>query len=145
MGIFYEMVEVINRTSKPLNGRFDGQDITLLPNYEPGGGEMINRGENMVPKVAVGHLKHQNPLMNSEDPLNPLAYTTLIGRVANKRKGEVQKDDLSYLEQDEEAVTRVNREEFEDDKMIRTKVRGRKKHSSYQAMNPQNPELQIKS
>lgn len=145
MGIFYEMVEVINRTSKPLTGRFDGQDITLLPNYEVGGGEMINRGANMVPRVAVGHLKHQNPLMNSEDPLNPRAYTSLIGWVASVRKGEKQTDDLSYLEQDETALTRVNREEFEDDRMIRTKVRGRKKHSSYQALTPQNPELQIKS
>lgn len=144
MGIFYEMVEVINRTSKPLTGRFDGQDLTLLPNYNDKG-EQINRGENMVPRVAVGHLKQQNPLMNSEDPLNPLSYTSLVGRVAVARKGEVQKDALTYLEQDETALTRVNREEFEDDRMIKTKVRGRKKHSSYQAMQPMNSDYQDKN
>ena len=59
MGIFQEMVIVVNRTPVPLNVRFDGQDTVLPP------------GESALPKVAVGYAKNQNPIMGSADPNNP--------------------------------------------------------------------------
>lgn len=59
MGIFYEQVEVVNRAPIPLNVRFDGQDMVLVP------------GKNIVPKVAVQYGKNQNPVMGTQDPENP--------------------------------------------------------------------------
>lgn len=142
MGIFHQMVEVINRSSKPLTGRFDGQEITILPNYNAKG-ELLEDVQNMVPRLVVQHLKSQNVVMDTEDPLNPLSFQSLIGMVAPR--GHKQKDEIDYLEQDENAVTRVNRKEFEDDKMIKTKVRGRKKPSTFQALQPLNSEFQERS
>lgn len=59
MGIFYEMVKVVNLAPIPLNVRFDGQDMEILP------------GETMMPKVAVLYAKNQNPIMGSQSASNP--------------------------------------------------------------------------
>lgn len=59
MGIFHEMVEVVNRAPVPLTVRFDGQDTVLKP------------GKNMLPKLVVPYAKNQNPIMGSQDPENP--------------------------------------------------------------------------
>ena len=59
MGIFQEMVVVVNRAPVNLSGRYDGQEITLVP------------GEQPVPKIAVSFIKNQNPIMGSADADNP--------------------------------------------------------------------------
>ncbi len=59
MGIFQEMVIVVNRTPVTLLATFDGQEMQLPP------------GESPMPKVAVGYAKNQNPIMGSADPNNP--------------------------------------------------------------------------
>lgn len=59
MGIFYDMTNVVNRAPEPITVRFDGQDMTLTP------------GENRIPTMAVQYGKNQNPIMGSQDPLNP--------------------------------------------------------------------------
>ncbi len=59
MGIFQEMVMVVNRTPITLTATFDGQETFLPP------------GESPLPKVAVNYAKNQNPIMGSADPTNP--------------------------------------------------------------------------
>lgn len=59
MGIFYEMVKVVNLAPVPINVRFDGQDMTIEP------------GEAMLPRVAVVFAKNQNPVMGTQSASNP--------------------------------------------------------------------------
>jgi len=122
MGVFQQMVEVVNRTSKTLNLRFDGQDMELVPNYTPEG-EPINPGGNMIPVQTVGHAKSQNVLMGSEDPQNPSEYVVLVGLRA--KPGQKQRDDITHLEQSNE-LTRVKLEEYLDDPTQKIIVAGRR-------------------
>src|SRR5258708_30437638 len=59
MGIFYEMVELTNRSPIDLFVTFDGQAKRLKP------------GKNQVPAMVIQHAKNQNPIMGSHDPHNP--------------------------------------------------------------------------
>ena len=116
MGVFQELVTVINRTSKPLNVRFDGQDFELKPNYNVEG-ELIKGVVNQIPSQTVIYAKSQNVLMGSEDPFDPSEFVVLIGAVA--KKGQKQKDDISYCEQSNEP-TRVRLKDYlGDDPMIK--------------------------
>lgn len=128
MGVFYEQTEVVNRTSKKLSVRFDGQDIELEPNYTEAG-ELIPDVHNLLPSCTVPYAKSQNVLMGSEDPLDPSDYQVLIGKVANRKKGEKQVDDLSWCEQSAE-LTRVKLDEYLDDPSISITVGGRRVRNS---------------
>lgn len=112
MGIFFEMCELVNRTSKPLVVRFDGQNMVLDPNYTPEG-EFIESVHNHVPKMTVAHAKSQNLLMGSEDTEDPTVYEVLVGVKAGK--GEKQLDDISFCEQSEEP-TRVPVQDYVDER-----------------------------
>jgi len=68
LGTFKDSVTLVNRTSDPLNVRYDGEDITLQPGENPG-----------FPLVAVGYAKRQNPLMGSKHPINLNKYISLVG------------------------------------------------------------------
>lgn len=122
MGIFYEQIEIVNRTSKKLNVRFDGQDIELEPNYDAEG-KRLKEVRNMIPLVAAPYAKSQNVLMGSEHPIDPSEWETLVGVIA--KKGQKQKDDISYCEQSD-AVSRVVLEEYLDDPTLKVQVGGRR-------------------
>ena len=127
MGIFYEQSEVVNRTSKKLHVRYDGQDIELLPNYTETG-ERIADVRNMLPTVCVAYAKSQNVLMGSEDPFDPSEFEVLVGLVA--KAGAKQKDDISFCEQSSE-LTRVRLEDYLDDPNVKEiKVAGRRVRNS---------------
>jgi hypothetical protein len=126
MGIFYAQVEVINRTSKMLHCRYDGQDIELEPNYDAEG-KRIEGVHNMLPEVAVPYAKSQNVRMGSEDPHDPSEYDVLVGVLA--KKGQKQKDDISHLEQSS-ALTRVKLEDYLDDPSLKITVGGRQVRNS---------------
>lgn len=126
MGIFYEQVEIVNRTSKTLSVRYDGQDIELEPNFDEKG-EKLKDVHNFIPLVAAPYAKSQNVLMGSEDPIDPSDYQVLVGVIA--KKGNKQKDDISYLEQSKE-VTRVKLEDYLDDPTLEIKVGGRRVRNS---------------
>jgi len=68
LGVFKDSVTLINRTSRKLNVRYDGEDITVEPGENPG-----------FPLVAVPYAKKQNPLMGSKHPINPNKYICLVG------------------------------------------------------------------
>src|SRR3954471_21954137 len=59
MGIFFEQATVVNRAPVPLTVRFDGQETVIPP------------GESPLPVVSINYAKNQNPIMGSQDPLNP--------------------------------------------------------------------------
>jgi len=59
MGIFHELVEVINRAPVDLRVTFDGQTTVLKP------------GRNSLPKITVDYAKRQNVIMGTADPDNP--------------------------------------------------------------------------
>lgn len=123
MGVFHTMVEVVNRTSKPLTVRFDGQDMVLQPNYNVEG-KLLPDVHNLIPDIAVPYAKSQNVRMGSEDPLDPSSYDELVAVKAVK-SGVKQKDDLSYLEQSDE-LTRVRLEDYLDDPTAKITVAGRR-------------------
>ena len=68
LGVFKDSVTLVNRTSRKLNVRYDGEDITVEPGENPG-----------FPLVAVPYAKKQNPLMGSKHPINPNKYICLVG------------------------------------------------------------------
>jgi hypothetical protein len=59
MGIFHELITIVNRAPVPLSVCFDGQAQT------------IPVGESPLPKIVVAYAKNQNPVMGSHDADNP--------------------------------------------------------------------------
>lgn len=59
MGIFHELMEVVNRAPWPLSIRFDGSEMTLKP------------GKSFIPRQCWGYALNQNPIMGSHDAFNP--------------------------------------------------------------------------
>lgn len=68
LATFRDSVTLINRTSRTLDVRYDGEDMKIPPGENPG-----------FPKVAVPYAKKQNPLMGSKHPINPTRYISLVG------------------------------------------------------------------
>lgn len=122
MGIFYEQTEVVNRTSRVLAVRFDGQDTELQPNYTAEG-KLIPEVHNLIPTITVPYAKSQNVLMGSEDPLDPTDYEVLIGVLT--KPGQKQRDDISFCEQSSE-MTRVKLEDYLDDPSLKIELAGRR-------------------
>jgi hypothetical protein len=123
MATWGDLVEVVNRTSKPLSVRFDGQDVTLEPNYDAAG-KPIAGVRNFIPRTVVRFAKDQNVLMGSEDPIDIFDYEPLVGVKA--AKGAKQRDDLSFQEQSD-APSRVDLGLLLDDPKLKV-VPGRGKH-----------------
>lgn len=128
MAIFGETVNLVNRTKKLLNARFDGRDEAIFPGENPG-----------FPKVAVTYAKRQNPLMGSEDPQNPTlsGCEYLVG--VKVKTGEQQVDDITPLEQNEEAPQRFNRDTLHE-KGYKEVVK-KNRINRFEAATPSNSEL----
>lgn len=116
MGIFQEMVTVVNRTPISLTVQFDGQCTNVPP------------GESPLPALVIGYAKNQNPIMGSADPLNP----SLSGaRYLIGVKGT--KDNCEPLTKEEwkahcEAASRMDLAELFDDVLLskeHVEVRGK--------------------
>ena len=59
MGIFHDMVTVINRAPVTLRVTFDGQSLDITP------------GETILPAIVVAFAKNQNPVRGTADMDNP--------------------------------------------------------------------------
>ena len=118
MGIFYEQVEIINRTSGKLAVRFDGQEIELKPNYTAEG-KPLKDVHNMIPTIVVPYARSQCVLMGSEDPLDPSLWESLVGVKGNK------KHNTSFLEQSG-VLSRVDLDAYLDDPNAKVVVAGRR-------------------
>lgn len=87
LGDYRDSVTLVNRTSRTLSVRYDGEDIP------------IPSGENAgFPRIAVEFAKRQNPLMGSKHPNDPRRMIFLVGVKA--AKGDKQRDDISPISDD---------------------------------------------
>jgi hypothetical protein len=108
LGAFRDAVTLVNRTSRALNVRYDGEDIVLRPGENPG-----------FPKVAIPFAKKQNPLMGSKHPVNPTKFISLVGVKDSKDDCSPIPDDvLARADKKLEAVDRSG--EFYGQPMRRT-------------------------
>lgn len=73
LGTFRDSVTLVNRTSRVLNCRFDGEDIKIQPGETPN-----------FPKIAVPYAKTQNVLKGSEHPYDPRQKTFLVAILGTK-------------------------------------------------------------
>lgn len=87
LGNYKDAVTLVNRTSRNLTVRYDGEDSIITPGENPG-----------FPKVAVEFAKRQNPLMGSKHPNDPRKFIILVGVKA--AAGEKQKDDITPISDD---------------------------------------------
>jgi hypothetical protein len=108
MAVFFDMVEVVNRTSQPLEIRYDGQRHELAPNYTEDG-ELIEGVRNLIPRIVVPYALNQCVLMGSEDFLNPSRFESLIGVIDGKDTKRRSWHNTEFLPQSEvrKEVTRV--------------------------------------
>lgn len=127
-----DVVEVVNRTSKSLGVRYDGQDMTLKPNYDKDG-KFLKGVHNFVPRIVIPYARNQNIIMGSEDAIDPSDYQSLIGVVA--ADNAKQKDDLTFVASNDAAPTRVRLEDLIGDN-DRVK-QGRGVFKASEAMVPQ--------
>lgn len=141
-----KMVNVVNRTTAPLDGMFDGQPVVLVPGYKKGpDGAIEGAGMggtvavNPLPYWAAEKIKAQNPIMGTEDPEVANDCDFLVGV-------EEWGDDISHCEQSD-AIERLDREMMDDEaktgKAIRTrsgnkakKRRGGRRYSDTRLKNP---------
>jgi hypothetical protein len=123
MGIFFEQIEAVNRTSKPLEIIYDGQRINVPANYTPAG-VRIPGVITMVPTQVVPFALNQNVLMGSEDATDPSDFRSLIGFVDPKAKHAKSWHDISFLEQSEK-LTRTPLEDVLEDATLKIIVRGK--------------------
>ncbi len=115
IGVFQDMVRIVNRAPIPLTVRFDGQE------------NIIQSGEGFLPSVTIGYAKNQNPIMGSVDPNNPgqSGGDYLIAVV-----GRDECDMLSPAEWNAhcEAISRVDLKTLMEDTLLpgeRVEVRGK--------------------
>jgi hypothetical protein len=141
-------VELVNRTSEPIDAMFNGRPLVLKPGYElrPGaaGEEPIlfplgrdgKPATNMIEYFAAEMAKRQNPIMGTEDPESPATFESLLGV-------EAWGDDISYVEQSDK-TERIDRSLLDDEAQkaisIRNRVgrrkRGGRKYTDMRLRNP---------
>ena len=129
MGIFQDLIEVVNRAPWPLTIRFDGQETTLKP------------GKNMIPSQTLLYALNQNPLLGSADPYNPnvAGCEYLIGVSGRDRKYpctpltkdqiEAQKNNPSRYDYTDMLTERLGKRD-------KIEVRGRKKQTRGEVREP---------
>lgn len=145
-GAIQKMVSAVNRTTEPVDGMFDGQPVVLLPGYEIVDGKVVGAGpsgtvrSNPLPYFAAEMIKRQNPVMGTEDPLDPRDFESLIGIVE-------WDDPIDHLEQSD-AIERLDRELMSEEAQTATpmltaagrkskkKTRGGRRYSDTRLKNP---------
>lgn len=124
MGIlstYADSVTLVNRTSRVLSGRYDGEDIAIQPGDNPG-----------FPKVAVQYIKNQNILKGSKHPSDPRKYICLVGVKGSKDDCTVIPD--AVLAEADERFEAVDRKgEFWGEPMREVKLMKKSAYSSYDA------------
>lgn len=106
MGVFHDMVEVVNRTSERLEIMFDGQREFLAPNYTPDG-KLIEGVHNMVPRQVIPFALNQTCIPGSEDALDVTSFRSFIGVIDKKERKPKSWHDISFI--DKRSITEVTR------------------------------------
>ncbi len=124
MGIlstFRNSVNLINRTSRPLNVRFDGEDIVLQPGENPG-----------FPRDAVAYAKKQNALMGSQHPNDPRKFVCLVG--VKDTKDNCKPIDDETMATADKKLERVDRSgEFHGEPMAKVRPGKQTPYTNYEA------------
>lgn len=127
LGVFPDLVEIVNRCPWNITVTFDGQSKTLKP------------GSNMVPGVVVQYALNQNPLMGSADTNNPTVTGCeyLIGIVSRERNYPTEPLTADQIAQQTNSPCRFDylalMEERMDTKREKVVLKGRKNPSSFEA------------
>ena len=126
MGVFQDLVEVINRCPWPLTIRFDGQEETLQP------------GKNMIPRISLLHALNQNPQMGTGDVNNPnvAGCQYLIGIPEKANKYPCEPFTVAELKKLKDSPSRFDFMPLMEGKLgkhDKIEVRGRKAPSSFEA------------
>lgn len=136
------LVNVVNRTTEPIDGMFDGQPIVLEPGYkeieEGGKRSIVGAGPggsilmNALPYFAAELIKRQNPVMGTEDPEDPRDFQSLVGVPE-------WKDDIDFIQQSD-AEERLDRELLSEEagtaRRIMTTAGRRKKKNRGKVADP---------
>jgi hypothetical protein len=137
MGIFHEMVEVVNRTSEQLEVIFDGQRTYLAPNYDAAG-EPVENVRNMLPRQVVPYALNQNVIMGSEEAMDPSKFESYVG-VIERKPGQKKHSwhNCAFVSRNTNPeVTRVSEEQINEeligDARFKT-ARGGRKHKATDA------------
>ena len=80
MGIFFQQVELVNRTADTIEIMFDGQRVHIKPNYTKAG-ERIPGVVNMVPKQVVSNALNQSVILGTEKAKDPSSFESKLGLV----------------------------------------------------------------
>lgn len=126
LGVFPELVEIVNRCPWDLSVMFDGQTKTLPP------------GKNLVPGVTLQYALNQNPLMGSGDLNNPTVTGCqyLIGIVGRERQYPCEPLTAEQIEAQTNNPCRWDYLELMEERMDRKTehvvVKGRKTPSMYE-------------
>lgn len=115
-------VTCINRTTRRLEGTFDGQVVVLEPGYvDDGTGKIVRAVDGhgapvvtMLPSNVAAIIKSQNPVMGTQDISSPSPDEYLIGI---EKWSTGRKDDVSHREQSD-AIEIIDRETVADDRRV---------------------------
>lgn len=122
-----DFVEIVNRTTRPLEVTFSGVTRRIRPGYKELDGEIVPAGKNgepafeMLPAPFADFAKRQNPQMGTFDPSTSNVFEPLVGVTA-------WGDDVSYLA-DSGKTEVIDRELLPDDRQhptIQKTTAGRK-------------------
>lgn len=134
-GQYGNLVVCVNRSTKPLEGTFDGQIVQIPPGYvDDGTGKIVRAVDGhgapvvtLLPANVAAIVKSQNPIMGTQDPLSPRPDDYLVG--VEKWPGG-SKDDLSHVEQSD-AIEIIDRDAIADESRSRdsevVRAKGRRK------------------
>lgn len=119
----FKLVQVVNRSTVPLEVMADGMVYTIRPGYtRDADGKIIGAGENgnvltePLPYFAAEKAKRQNPIMGTGNPYDGRSFTSLI---AVPEWG----DDYAHAEQSD-AIEMLDRSQLPEDRQINTQVPG---------------------
>lgn len=123
LGVFKDSVVLVNRTSRVLNVRYDGEDISIQPGENPG-----------FPRVAAPYARNQNPLMGSKHPVNPTRFISLVGVKGTKDDCTPIPD--SVMEAADKKLEVIDRSgEYYGEPQRKVQLLKRTGHDSYDALD----------
>ena len=116
MGIFFQQVELVNRTSERVEIMYDGQRVYLKPNYTATG-ERIPGVVNLVPKQVVANALNQSVIFGTEKAKDPSSFQSKIGLVPplSQRKLKPWNDCSFYDDSKNTEISRVSQAELMDE------------------------------
>ena len=136
MGYLVADTEFINRDCIRRTVTYDGQRITLEPNYDEKG-TLVKGVVNKLPKLFIPFALNQNVVMGSEDAIDPSGFESYVvpkifRRKHGKNTAELRYDISFRPSKGNKATTRVDLETYLDNPSLKV-VEGRGKFRASEA------------